>query len=285
MSEEINRPGFYAVIPATVRYDKRLTDFAKLIYGEISALASEKGFCWARNKYFADIHGVDERTVQRAISLLKQCVHIRIEYLYKEGTNYVESRHLWLVVDPFATATSYGDKSVTIYRQNCHLDGDKSVTYTNNNLDNNNSSSPSGQNAPDSRKRGKRIDPDFKVDAEIKKWRDWKYPWLTDEKLDEICEAFVDSKASTPGQKGLSLDWNMTFKGWVRNEIAWKKLAPGAQNGNGNGNGAPVNGAAKIGDCKLCQKHLDFPNDVSPCQYHQKVLWEQWKKNKEKVNA
>ncbi len=280
--EENVQPGFYAVIPATVRYDKGLTDFAKLIYGEISAFANVRGYCWARNKYFADIHGVDERTIQRAISDLKLRGHVRLEYIYKEGTNYVQSRHIWLTVDPFSTATRDGDKIVTIYGQKCHLDGDKNVV--DNNTRDNNTSSPSGQNAPDTRKRGRRIDPNFKPDDEIKKWRDWKYPWLPDWKLEEICEAFVDSKASTPGQKGLSLDWNMTFKGWVRNEIAWKKLS--AENLGTTTNGkdrAPVNGAGRGNNCGFCKKHLEFPGEVRPCRVHQKELLAKW--NEEKINA
>ena len=54
---------YYAIIPANVRYDNELPPNAKLLYGEITALCNEKGFCWAGNTYFADLYNKDKSTI------------------------------------------------------------------------------------------------------------------------------------------------------------------------------------------------------------------------------
>ncbi len=42
-----NKPNFYAILPATVRYDERLNAIQKLFYAEISALSTKEKRCWA----------------------------------------------------------------------------------------------------------------------------------------------------------------------------------------------------------------------------------------------
>ena len=80
MAERINdQPSFYAVIPANVRYDKRLTPNAKLLYGEITALCNEKGFCWASNNYFADLYEVTPQAISKWINSLSDNGFIKLE--------------------------------------------------------------------------------------------------------------------------------------------------------------------------------------------------------------
>lgn len=71
-----NKKSYYAVIPAEVRYDKRLSPNAKLLYGEISALSNEEGFCWASNKYFQELYGASRRSIQGWIGELETAGHI-----------------------------------------------------------------------------------------------------------------------------------------------------------------------------------------------------------------
>lgn len=74
-----NKPNYYAIIPAVVRYDSDLTANAKLLYGEITALCNEKGFCWANNSYFAQLYGISERMIQILLKQLKDKKYIQIE--------------------------------------------------------------------------------------------------------------------------------------------------------------------------------------------------------------
>lgn len=74
-----NKKSYYAIIPATVRYDAKVISGAKLLYGEITALCNEKGFCWATNKYFADLYAVDARTIRRWVEALRNQGYIRVE--------------------------------------------------------------------------------------------------------------------------------------------------------------------------------------------------------------
>lgn len=72
-------PNFYAIIPATIRYDKDLMDKAKLIYAEISALTNKHGYCFANNQYFADLYGVSIRQITTIISVLEKKGYIKTE--------------------------------------------------------------------------------------------------------------------------------------------------------------------------------------------------------------
>ena len=85
---------FYAVIPADVRYDKRLKPLARLLYGEITALSNEVGYCWATNKYFSSLYGVTERTIQMHIQDLKDCGYIESNIIYDVKTKEVIERRL-----------------------------------------------------------------------------------------------------------------------------------------------------------------------------------------------
>jgi len=88
-----NLPNFYAIIPAHVRYCKELEPNAKLLYGEITALCSKEGYCWATNKYFADIYDQDIRTVGRWLKSLKDSGFIEIEI--KTG-GFQTERKIWI---------------------------------------------------------------------------------------------------------------------------------------------------------------------------------------------
>jgi hypothetical protein len=87
-------PGYYAIIPATVRYDKSLPQGAKLLYGEISALCNKKGFCWARNEYFSELYETSERTISAWIQRLRDAGHIDIYFEYFPDSKKIKNRFI-----------------------------------------------------------------------------------------------------------------------------------------------------------------------------------------------
>ena len=96
MEKQIQK-NFYAIIPAFVRYDKDLQPNAKLLYGEITALSNEKGFCWAENEYFANLYNVSKTSISKWISSLIKKQYIISEIVYKQGTKEIEHRYLRIV--------------------------------------------------------------------------------------------------------------------------------------------------------------------------------------------
>jgi len=91
------RPGYYAVIPADVRYDDRIPANAKLLYGEISALIGAEGYCFASNQYFSKIYGMSNDTITRLITKLEQNGYIR-RILEKDKSGQVVGRKIYLSV-------------------------------------------------------------------------------------------------------------------------------------------------------------------------------------------
>lgn len=79
MDNEILKKSYWSVIPASVRYSKKIPDGAKLLYSEITALCNDKGFCWAGNEYFAELYGNDKRTISRWITSLVGESHIYVD--------------------------------------------------------------------------------------------------------------------------------------------------------------------------------------------------------------
>lgn len=124
------RPNYFAVIPADVRYDKTLSASEKLFYAEIGALTHKDGRCWASRRYFADLYGVDERTISRWTTKLAERGYIEVRVI-RNAQKAILRRNIALKV--FHTPS---DKNVPTYGQKCPYPSDKNVAE--NNTSNNN---------------------------------------------------------------------------------------------------------------------------------------------------
>ena len=86
-----DKPNYYAIIPADVRYSN-LKPNAKLLYGEITALSGKLGYCYATNNYFAELYGVSKNTISRWISDLNKLGFINIEVERNEKKQVIKRK-------------------------------------------------------------------------------------------------------------------------------------------------------------------------------------------------
>ncbi|MBP3502583.1 MAG: helix-turn-helix domain-containing protein [Clostridia bacterium] len=105
MEEDI-RANYYAIIPAYIRYNKELKFGERLMYGEITALSNKSGYCYASNKYFADLYGVSQSTISRWISHLAELNSIDVQIIRNEKKEIIE-RRLYITDTPYMQNYTY----------------------------------------------------------------------------------------------------------------------------------------------------------------------------------
>ena len=124
MNEE--KPNYYSIIPAEIRYDADLRANEKLLYGEITALSYKTGECWASNNYFAKLYNVTPQAISFWINNLKNKGYITVEYI-KKGKS-IEKRIIRLGV------------SIYVDRVSTNVDGGYQQMFKENNTSINNTS-------------------------------------------------------------------------------------------------------------------------------------------------
>lgn len=80
----MEKPNYFAMMPASVRYDEKLKPMEKIIYAEITALVNIKGFCYATNQYFSKLYGVHKNTISIWINNLMKYGYIKVKYVVRE---------------------------------------------------------------------------------------------------------------------------------------------------------------------------------------------------------
>tara|TARA_R100000781_G_scaffold63337_1_gene40198 strand:- start:3208 stop:3867 length:660 start_codon:yes stop_codon:yes gene_type:complete len=91
----MENPNYYAIIPANVRYAD-IKPNAKLLYGEITALSNQKGYCWSTNNYFAELYGVSKNTISLWINQLKKHNFINVK-VYRDEKKQVVKRSMAII--------------------------------------------------------------------------------------------------------------------------------------------------------------------------------------------
>ena len=207
--EQVQKPGYWAVLPAAVRYDPQLPPSAKILYAEISALTDQRGFCFASNDYFRKLYGMGERTVRRLIAQLQELGYIRI----LDGDGGAGRRKIYAGINPLAQEP--GQKWPGYPAKNGRVN--------NNSIENNTPPTcpPGGERAKTPKK-----EPSWKPkrfagfwnfypksahkskQAAIKAWDQLK---PSDELIDEIAKALRRQMATDQWKRGIGIPYPSTY--------------------------------------------------------------------------
>lgn len=218
-------PSYWGQLPANVRYCKKLSAQAKLLYVELTALTRKKGFCWATNSYFAELFETNERTIQRWIGLLAKEKFIAIE-IVKEGLKTI--RRIWVAGEEFKKFLNH-DKFVMVeHDKNVMVDHDKNVTqnkiieldniFPNGNIE----ATPKGVDNSSAKPTRSLCKEEKKKLREFVSLSESQHQTLLKlhgkEKLESMLDILNSYKGST-GKKYKSDYHTMTEQGWVTKKI------------------------------------------------------------------
>lgn len=117
------KPSYYSILTANVRYDKRLKANEKLLFSEITALSNKYGYCTGGNEYFSKLYNVSERSITRWIGNLKELGYLKYVPIHQKGSKKVIERRLY----PLTNSKDPLDKNVYEGRQKCPKPLDKNV--------------------------------------------------------------------------------------------------------------------------------------------------------------
>lgn len=109
----MERPGYYGILPASIRYDKNLKPMEKIMYSELTALSNKNGYCNATNSYFAELYEVGKNTVSLWIGDLEKAGYIKTKLIYETGTKVIKERRIY-ISDPI---TKNDDTPITKNRE------------------------------------------------------------------------------------------------------------------------------------------------------------------------
>ena len=158
------KPNYYAIIPANVRYDNDLPPMAKLLYGEITCLTQKNGFCWATNSYFAELYGMSKDRISRLINLLERKGYISV-HIERNEKNEVMKRYIKIGASEIPIPIGENVNSPIGKNNNSPIgkkDKENNINLNNTSMNNKKEEvSPAGGHAP------KTVDPKAKEMAEL----------------------------------------------------------------------------------------------------------------------
>lgn len=131
---ETEKPSYYAIIPAVVRYDEKLSASEKLMYGELTCLTNKLGYCYASNSYFSKLYNKDTSTISRWVTHLEECGYITIAY-DREGKQII--RRIIKMVNLPSSVLQNCNEGIELLQEGYCKKRKENIT-SNNNTSNNN---------------------------------------------------------------------------------------------------------------------------------------------------
>ena len=187
------KPNYYAILSAEVRYDNRLKANTKLMYAEITALCDMNSECFASNSYFANLYGKSKTSISNWISELVKYKYISLRFTYKEGTKEIDNRYIKILKGGIEENLN------TPYKKTV-----KSNTTSNNNTNNN-------------------------INISNRK-NDFVFEVLTFDYDEVLLNGFIDywtepNKSNTKMKFELNKTWQteLRLKTWAANQKKWDK--------------------------------------------------------------
>lgn len=222
-TSQIRKPSFWAILPASVRYDQNLIPNSKLLYAEITALQEATGFCFATNQYLASLFGLKPATITTLLKNLIDNGYIAVEVVRDRETNQVIQRKisttakLPTIADPSSIKIEEGSPIKT---EDPPLEKSK---------ENNTSISNIPPIVPQGgrRRREPKKEPDHKPDRFHRFWafyprgenkqgaiRAWDRLRPTDDQIDQMAKALKRQKQSDSWKNGIGIPHAAT---WLNN--------------------------------------------------------------------
>ena len=247
MSEK-NKPSYWAVLPAVVRYDSALPPNAKLLYAEISALCDEVGYCFASNEYFAGNFELNAKSIQRLMKALADRGYIIVDVVRDEETHAVLERKIFAGINPAGrlappSPQKCGDPSP----QKCGDPSPQNCGIDQSNIINNNPPTPQGGKGARRRKEP-RAAPDWKPARFEGLWKFypkkgrknkqeamdmWDRLRPDDALIDHIARSLIKLKATDEWKRGIGIPHVHRFLRDARWNDADELDAPDGTTGSG----------------------------------------------------
>jgi hypothetical protein len=106
----MDKPNYFGLLPAKVRYCQDVSDFAKVLFAEVTALSNKNGFCNAKNSTFAELFGKSETTISKTLSILDKAEFIKVDIERNSSGTF---RKIYPLIDTYGQKLQRGLKKTS----------------------------------------------------------------------------------------------------------------------------------------------------------------------------